>query len=125
MSIEQFAIYSSARDSEKNSNRGGNPSNGIAGSSYRTASRQVSNFLIPEVAKTKNIETKKYVKHIEKITDQHFEQLHIYSPKMKKIMEFMKVPSTIWMATFQYFYKSHIFHKKYLVLNIFSPDFRF
>ena len=62
MSIEQFAIYSSARDAEKNSNRGGKPSTGIAGSSYRTASRQLSNFLIPEVARTKNIETKKYRK---------------------------------------------------------------
>ena len=45
MSVEQFAIYSSARDSEKNSNRGGKPSTGIAGSSYRTSSRQISNFL--------------------------------------------------------------------------------
>ena len=87
MSIEQFAIYSSARDAEKNSNRDGKPSNGIAGSSYRTASRQLSNFLIPEVAKTKNMETKKYIKHIEKITDEHFEQLHIYSPKMKKMIK--------------------------------------
>ena len=81
MSSEQYSAYSIARDAEKMSN------SSVASSSYRMGSRQISNFLVPEIAKTKIIDTKKYIKNIDKITDYHFERLEIFSPKMKKVYE--------------------------------------
>jgi superfamily II DNA or RNA helicase len=97
MSTEQFSAYSTARDLESQvkgkrsvtkenmQKPKSNPS-----STYRVASRQISNFLLPDTIKVKKIGEYGYVKHIDKLTDEHLTNLDKYSPKMKKIFDNIK-----------------------------------
>jgi hypothetical protein len=57
------------------------------GSTYRVASRQISNFLLPESVKIKNIDKYGFTKYIDQLTNEQLTNLDIYSPKMKKILE--------------------------------------
>lgn len=94
MSAEQFSAYSAARSLESQV-RGkrttiktsmqkpkSNPT-----STYRVASRQISNFLLPDTIKVKKINEYGYTKHIDRLTKEHLTNLDKYSPKMKKILE--------------------------------------
>lgn len=94
MSIEQFSAYSSARVLEsqvkgkkitiRESMR---KPKAEPSSTYRVASRQISNFLLPDTLKVKKVDQYGYVKHINKLTNKHLTNLDVYSPKMKKILE--------------------------------------
>jgi hypothetical protein len=94
MSSQQFAAYSNARDLESEvkakktitkENLQKPKSN--PGSTYRVASRQISNFLLPETVKVKNISKYGFTKHIDKLTNEHLTNLDMYSPKMKLILD--------------------------------------
>jgi superfamily II DNA or RNA helicase len=94
MSTQQFAGYSSARDleSEVKAKKTVTKENlqkpkSNPGSTYRVASRQISNFLLPEIAKVKKLNEYGFTKNIDKLTKEHMTNLDIYSPKMKKILE--------------------------------------
>ena len=95
MSTLQYNEYSSARDKETstNSNKKTITNNmrkpkSSASSSYRVASRQISNFLLPPgVNNSKKNMNKKNEKDLSGINKHHMDNLEIYSPKMKKIYE--------------------------------------
>jgi superfamily II DNA or RNA helicase len=97
MSTLQYNEYSSARDKETstNSNKKTITNNmrkpkSSSSSSYRVASRQISNFLLPPGVKNKNSDknmNKKNEKDLSGINKHHMDNLEIYSPKMKKIYE--------------------------------------
>jgi len=94
MSGEQFSRYDSARDREKEETATGPRSddyerfNKKSGSTtYRIASRQVSNYVIPFYALGPAKSNKAREKFIKKITDADLKKLDIYSPKFKKILE--------------------------------------
>lgn len=93
MSADQFSKYDAARDLEKEeASIKGRPSRserfsskGSVSSSYRVKSRQISNFVIPDYALTHR--GKKVIKHIDKITKSDLNNLNVFSPKFKKILE--------------------------------------
>ena len=94
MSTQQFAAYSHARDLESQVKQKKTTikenlqkPKSDPGSTYRVASRQISNFLLPETIKVKKLNAYGFTKHIEKLTSKHLTDLDTYSPKMKKIME--------------------------------------
>lgn len=94
MSTQQFAAYSNARELESQVKQKRvitketlQKPKSDPGSTYRVASRQISNFLLPETVKVKNINKYGFTKHIDKLTNEHLTNLDIYSPKMKKILE--------------------------------------
>jgi len=58
-------------------------------SSYRVKSRQISNYLIPNYAV--EIKDKKVTKYINKITEKDLLNLDKYSPKIKKLLQNMKL----------------------------------
>jgi superfamily II DNA or RNA helicase len=93
MSSQQFAAYANARDleSEVKAKKTVTKENlqkpkSDPGSTYRVASRQISNFLLPETVKVKNINKYGFTKHIDKLTNEHLTNLDMYSPKMKLIL---------------------------------------
>lgn len=94
MSPEQFARYTTYRDSEieeasvkkKAPNRSERFSTKSSStSSYRVKTRQVSNYLMPESSLT--YVGKKVIKHIDKLTKYDLTNLNIFSPKFKIIIE--------------------------------------
>jgi hypothetical protein len=94
MSPQQFAAYSAARDLETQVKQARvtvkeslQKPKSDPGSSYRVASRQISNFLLPDVAKVKKLNAYGFTKHIDKVTNHHLNDLDTYSPKMKKMYE--------------------------------------
>lgn len=94
MSTQQFASYANARDleSQVKQKRVTVKTNlqkpkSDPGSTYRVSSRQISNFLLPDTVKVKNINKYGFTKHINKLTEEHLTNLDIYSPKMKKILD--------------------------------------
>jgi hypothetical protein len=97
MSNIQFSAYSAARDMETRVRQKktvtvetlqkpkSDPS-----STYRVASRQISNFLLPDVLKIKKMDANgiaKTHKLIENLGDEQLLDLDNYSPKMAKIIE--------------------------------------
>lgn len=94
MSGEQFSRYESARDREQEETairykpianvrfekRSGS-------STYRIATRQISNYVIPMYALGEVHEKKARKKFIDKITDQDLKNLDKFSPKFKKIID--------------------------------------
>lgn len=97
MSTEQFSAYSTARDIESQikqtrvtTKQNLQKPKSDPGSTYRVVSRQISNFLLPDTIKTKNIGTWGFTKAIDKLTTEHLTNLDVYSPKMKKILENVK-----------------------------------
>lgn len=94
MSVEQYVAYANARDQESQvkqakvtiKNNMQKPKTD-PGSTYRVASRQISNFLLPESVKIKKPHAYGYTKHIDRLTHEHLTNLDKYSPKMKKILE--------------------------------------
>ena len=97
MSVQQFAAYSNARDleSQVKQKRTTTKENlqkpkSDPGSTYRVASRQISNFLLPDTVKVKKVNAYGFTKHIDKLTNEHLTNLDIYSPKMKKILDNVK-----------------------------------
>lgn len=97
MSAEQFMAYSHARGLESQVKSKKTTTKELMqkpktdpGSTYRVASRQISNFLLPESIKVKNLHSTGFTKHLDRLTDTHLKNLDVYSPKMKKIMENMK-----------------------------------
>jgi superfamily II DNA or RNA helicase len=97
MSVQQFAAYSAARDHETQTKgkktvvkENLQKPQSDPGSTYRVASRQISNFLLPEIAKIKKLDGQGFSKHIDRLTQDHLKNLDIYSPKMKKILENVK-----------------------------------
>lgn len=97
MSTAQYAEYANARELETQvtqervtvKNNLQKPKSD-PGSSYRVASRQISNFLLPDTVKVKNKQSYGHTKHINRLTNEHLSNLDIYSPKMKKIYENVK-----------------------------------
>ena len=94
MSVQQFAAYSSARDLESKvtqkrvtTKESLQKPKSDPGSTYRVASRQISNFLLPETVKIKKLHAYGFTKHIDKLNNEHLTNLDVYSPKMKKILE--------------------------------------
>lgn len=94
MSIQQFAAYSHARDLESQIKQKKTTikenlqkPKSDPGSTYRVASRQISNFLLPETVKIKKMHTWGFTKHIDRLTNEHLTNLDIYSPKMKRIIQ--------------------------------------
>ncbi len=97
MSKEQLTRYLTMREIEKKEemrrmqfssgdNVQFNEKSGKMSSSYRIRSRQVSNFLIPDVALTSR-GTKSDLKNLNKIPPEAFKKLEVYSPKFKKILD--------------------------------------
>jgi SNF2 family DNA or RNA helicase len=96
MSKEQFAKYLEYREIEKKeeARKIRKKSDeyvqfndkGMASSSYRIHSRQVSNFLIPEEALSYK-SNKSVIKDINKISKDTYLKLNQYSPKFEKILE--------------------------------------
>jgi superfamily II DNA or RNA helicase len=94
MSTQQFASYSNARDLESQvkskrtvTKESMQKPKTSPGSTYRVASRQISNFLLPDTIKVKKLHSYGFTKHIDRLTDEHLKDLDTYSPKMKKIYE--------------------------------------
>lgn len=94
MSTQQFAAYANARDLESQvkakktvTKENLQKPKSDPGSTYRVASRQISNFLLPETVKVKKINAYGFTKHIDKLTEKELMSLDVYSPKMKKMME--------------------------------------
>lgn len=94
MSPQQFAAYANARDLESQvkakktvTKENLQKPKSDPGSTYRVASRQISNFLLPETIKVKNINRYGFTKHIDKLTKEHLTNLDMYSPKMKLILD--------------------------------------
>jgi superfamily II DNA or RNA helicase len=95
MSTQQYIIYNQAREKETGTNKKNKKKQEInnmqkpkgKGSSYRIWSRQISNFLLPEVLKIKNLEDGTVFKDIINLSPNILNNLEIYSPKMKKIYE--------------------------------------
>jgi superfamily II DNA or RNA helicase len=94
MSAQQFAAYSNARDLESQvkakktvTKENLQKPKSDPGSTYRVASRQISNFLLPEIVKVKKLNEYGYIKYIDRLTNEHMTNLDVYSPKMKKIFE--------------------------------------
>lgn len=94
MSPQQFAAYVNARDLESQvkakktvTKENLQKPKSDPGSTYRVASRQISNFLLPDTVKVKNINKYGFTKHIDKLTEEHLNNLDVYSPKMNKILE--------------------------------------
>lgn len=107
MSPMQYELYDSARELERaetSRNKFGRTSTsrfhekggaGIMSSTYRIKSRQLSNFVFPEhaveeilISKDKTSKKRyKRIKHINKITNEDLDNLDVYSPKLKKLLE--------------------------------------
>ena len=94
MSTQQFAGYSHARDLESQvrqkktvTKENLQKPKTDPSSTYRVASRQISNFLLPDTIKVKKLHEKGFTKHINRLTKEHLDNLDIYSPKMKKMVE--------------------------------------
>jgi superfamily II DNA or RNA helicase len=92
MSSEQFAEYDRARELERAEATYGKPkgvrfAKGLSSSSYRIRSRMISNFLVPEHALGPRIGHKSRKVHLNRITDKDLTSLHVYSPKMKALMD--------------------------------------
>ena len=97
MSTQQFAAYAAARELES-----GVKGKKVVvkvdmqkprsdpGSTYRVASRQISNFLLPEAAKVKRVGAYGYDKVVDMVVADQLERLEIYSPKMAKIIDNME-----------------------------------
>jgi len=99
MSKEQFTRYLAAREIEKKEESrklkfsSGDDAQfnekGMASSSYRIRSRQISNFLIPDQALTHR-GAKSALKDISKIPIETYKNLDVFSPKFKKLYENIK-----------------------------------
>jgi hypothetical protein len=94
MSSEQFSRYDSARDREKEETALGLRSDEYerfskksGSTTYRIASRQISNYVIPMYALGQSRGKKAREKFIDKITDNDLRNLDVQSPKFKKILE--------------------------------------
>jgi superfamily II DNA or RNA helicase len=94
MSHQQYSAYAHARELETKVTKKKNISvttlqkpKSDPGSTYRVASRQLSNFLLPDIAKTRKINSSGIIKDIGKITNEQLTNLEVYSPKMKCILE--------------------------------------
>ena len=96
MSTQQFAAYAAARELEA-----GVKGKKVVvkvdmqkprsdpGSTYRVASRQISNFLLPEEARVKRVGVYGYDKVVERVGAEQLERLDVYSPKMARVLENM------------------------------------
>ena len=98
MSRVQFLKYSAMREIEKKEESSRFKKPGSDGqfkaksevqSSYRIRSRQVSNFLIPDIALTER-GNKAPLKHINKIPKSVYDNLEKYSPKFARIIDNIK-----------------------------------
>lgn len=99
MSSEQYSKYDMARDFEreealqkgKSSRRAERfSSKGLVSSTYRVQSRQLSNYLIPDYALGPERGKKARKKFIHKITTNDLNNMDVFSPKFKKILENIK-----------------------------------
>jgi hypothetical protein len=99
MSSEQYSKYDMARDFEREealqktrstTHEERFSSKGSASSSYRVHSRQLSNYLIPDYALGPARGKKAREKFINKISDNDLNNMKIFSPKFKKIIENIK-----------------------------------
>lgn len=93
MSPEQFAAYSHARELESvvkkkrvTIRQPMQKPKSDPGSTYRVASRQISNFWLPDFVKVKRIGEYGFDKHIDRITPAMLADLSRYSPKMERIL---------------------------------------
>jgi superfamily II DNA or RNA helicase len=92
MSSHQFTAYQHARDLEtKVTQKRVTTTETLQkpktdpSSTYRVASRQISNFALPDTIKVKKLTGYGFDKHIDKLTIEHLTELSKYSPKMEKM----------------------------------------
>ena len=98
MSPEQFSAYDVARDMEIDEatykKKHGAPSErfDVSGSkgTYRVRTRQISNFVFPEYALGPRKGKKMPEKYIERITDEDWDRLEVFSPKIVKLLARIK-----------------------------------
>lgn len=93
MSSEQFSRYSTFRDKEKKETATGYRPTAYSrfekrsgSSTYRIATRQISNYVIPTYALGETHGLKARVKYINKITPKDLNNLDKFSPKFKRII---------------------------------------
>lgn len=98
MSPEQFAAYDVARDMEideasynkKRTTTSERFTSSNSKGTYRVKTRQISNFIFPEYAMGPKRGKKMQEKFIEKITDEDWDRLDIFSPKISKLISNIK-----------------------------------
>lgn len=102
MSTQQYVAYANARDIETRvtqkrvtTKETMQKPKSDPGSTYRVASRQISNFLLPDTIKIKKLDAYGFTKHIGRLTNEQLTNLDVYSPKMKKIISNMDKHSGI------------------------------
>ena len=93
MSNTQFAAYANARDMEQRvTGKKGSTAVSLQkpksdpGSTYRVASRLISNYYLLDNIKVKNIDSFGFTKHLNNLSVSQLRDLDTYSPKMKRIL---------------------------------------